>query len=78
MPKMAEASGRVQIATEQQRSAVEKAVFASEHIAESSRSVAATAQAISLAASRQSDLAADIALSTGERLATQRKSGSAA
>jgi methyl-accepting chemotaxis protein len=78
MGKMAEASGRVQIATEQQRSAVEKAVFASEHIAESSRLVADTAQAISLAASRQSDLAADIALSTGERLATQRKSGSAA
>jgi methyl-accepting chemotaxis protein len=75
---MAEASGRVQIATEEQRSAVEKAVSASEHIAESSRSLAVTAQAISLAAARQGELAADIASSTGERHATEREIGSAA
>jgi methyl-accepting chemotaxis protein len=75
---IAEASGKVQIATEEQRSAVERAVFASEHIAEGSRSVASTAQAISLAASRQSDLAADIALSTGDRQTMQRKIDSAA
>jgi methyl-accepting chemotaxis protein len=78
MGTMAEASGKVQVATEHQRSAVERAVFASEHIAESSRSVAATAQAISLAATRQGDLAADIALSTGERRATQRTTDGAA
>jgi hypothetical protein len=40
--------------------------------------VAATAQAISLAATRQGDLAADIALSTGERRATQRTTDGAA
>jgi len=78
MGTMAEASGRVQIATEEQRSAVERAVSASEHIAESSRSLAATAQAISLAAARQGELAADIASSTGERHATEREIGSAA
>jgi methyl-accepting chemotaxis protein len=68
METMAAASSKVQVATEQQRSAVENAVFASEHIAESSRSVAETAQQISLAASRQGELAADIALSTDERI----------
>jgi methyl-accepting chemotaxis protein len=68
METMADASGKVQLATQKQRSAVENAVFATEHIAESSRSVAETAQAIALAASRQGELAADIARSTDERI----------
>ena len=68
MGAMADASGQVQLATQKQRSAVENAVFATEHIAESSRSVAETAQAIALAASRQGELAADIARSTDERI----------
>jgi methyl-accepting chemotaxis protein len=67
METMAAASGKVQLATQKQRSAVENAVFATEHIAESSQSVAKTAQAISVAASRQGELAADIARSTDER-----------
>ena len=48
MGAMADASGQVQLATQKQRSAVENAVFATEHIAESSRSVAETAQAIAV------------------------------
>ena len=64
---MAEASGQVQLATEQQRSAVEQAVSAIEHIAEGSRSVAATAQEIAIAASRQGELADDLAWSADER-----------
>lgn len=67
MGTMAEASGQVQLATEQQRSTVEHAVLAIELIAESSRSVATTAQGIALAASRQDELAADLAWSTAER-----------
>jgi methyl-accepting chemotaxis protein len=64
---MAEASGQVQLATEQQRSAVEQAVSAIEHIAEGSRSVAVTAQEIAIAASRQGELADDLAWSADER-----------
>jgi len=66
MAAMAEASGRVRFATLEQRSAVEKSVTAIERIAESSRSVAASAQEIALAASHQGDLSTDIAWS-GER-----------
>jgi methyl-accepting chemotaxis protein len=64
---MAEASGQVQLATEQQRSTVALAVLAIGDIAESSRLVAATAQGIALAASRQGELAADLAWSVDER-----------
>jgi methyl-accepting chemotaxis protein len=67
MGTMAEASGQVQLATEQQLSAVEQAVSAIEHIAEGSRSVAATAQEIAVAASRQGELADDLAWSADER-----------
>jgi methyl-accepting chemotaxis protein len=67
MGTMAEASGQVQLATQLQRSTVEQAVLAIEHIAISSRSVAATAQEIALAASRQDELAAGLSDSSGER-----------
>ena len=73
METMADASGKVQLATQKQRSSVENAVSATEHIAESSRSVADTAQAIALAASRQGELAADIARSTDERVPFRSK-----
>jgi methyl-accepting chemotaxis protein len=63
---MAEASGQVQLATEQQRLNVALAVLAIADIAESSRLVAATAQGIALAASRQGELAADLARSVDE------------
>jgi methyl-accepting chemotaxis protein len=76
METMAGASGQVQLATQKQRSAVENAVFATEHIAESSRSVAETAQAIALAASRQGELAADIARSTDERFTLRSRRAS--
>jgi methyl-accepting chemotaxis protein len=67
MRTMAEASGRVQLATQAQRSSVEQAVVAVELIAERCRSVAATAQGIALAASRQGELATDLAWSATER-----------
>ncbi|HEV2028011.1 MAG TPA: HAMP domain-containing methyl-accepting chemotaxis protein [Candidatus Dormibacteraeota bacterium] len=60
MGTMAEASGQVQLATQVQRSTVDQAVAAIEHIAESSRSVAATAEEIALSASRQDRLAAEL------------------
>ncbi len=63
MIKVADASGRVQLATQDQRSAVEQAVGAIEEIAISSRSVSKTAQEIALAATRQGDLAAELASS---------------
>ena len=68
MGTMADSSGQVRLATQLQRTTVARAVLASGLIAESSRSVATTAQGISLAASRQSELAADIAQSTDERV----------
>jgi methyl-accepting chemotaxis protein len=68
MATMAESSGAVQLATQQQRSNVEQAMVAIEGIAQRSRSVAATAQEIALAASHQGDLSTDIAWS-GERSA---------
>ncbi|MDQ2942963.1 MAG: methyl-accepting chemotaxis protein [Candidatus Dormibacteraeota bacterium] len=67
MKSMALASGQVQLATQEQRSNVEQAVVAIEQIAESSRSVATTAQGIALAASRQGQLAADLARPTHDR-----------
>jgi methyl-accepting chemotaxis protein len=67
MGTMAEASDKVRLATRHQRSVVDDAASAAEHIAESSRSVAVTAQGIALAATRQRELAADIALSTDDR-----------
>jgi hypothetical protein len=68
METMADSSGQVQLATQKQRSAVESAVLSPQHTAESSQSVAQTAQAIAVAASRQGELAADIARSTDERI----------
>jgi methyl-accepting chemotaxis protein len=62
---MAETGGRIQSAIESQRSAVEHTVDAIEQIALNSRSVAATAQEIAVAASRQDHLAAELALSNG-------------
>jgi methyl-accepting chemotaxis protein len=66
MATMADASGQVKVATEQQRSAVEDAVLAIERIAENSRLVAAASREIALAALRQGELAADIATPAGE------------
>jgi methyl-accepting chemotaxis protein len=66
MDAMAEVSGQVQVATQQQRSALEQVVLAIEHIAAGSRSVAATAQEIAAAATRQRELASDVAGSGGE------------
>jgi methyl-accepting chemotaxis protein len=67
MGTMAQASGQVQLATQQQRSSVEQAVVAIEQIAESGRSLSITAQQIALAASRQDELATDLARPTTNR-----------
>jgi methyl-accepting chemotaxis protein len=64
---MAQASSQVQLATQQQRFTVEQAVLAMANIAESSRSVAVTAQEIAVAASRQDELGADLAWSADDR-----------
>ncbi len=61
MQAMAELSGQVQLATQQQRAFTEEVVAAIEHIAEGSRSVATTAQDIAAAAARQGKLAVDLA-----------------
>jgi methyl-accepting chemotaxis protein len=66
MATMAESSGAVQLATQQQRSNVEQAMVAIEGLAQGSRSVAATAQEIALAASRQGALSAEVAWSETE------------
>jgi methyl-accepting chemotaxis protein len=66
MEAMAEVSGQVQLATQQQRSSTEQVMLAIEQIATGSRSVAATAQEIASAATRQRELAADVAGSGGE------------
>jgi methyl-accepting chemotaxis protein len=65
--KMAEASGAVQLATREQQSTFEQTVVAIELIAENSRLVAVTAQEIAVTASRQDELAAELAWSTDER-----------
>jgi methyl-accepting chemotaxis protein len=66
MQAMAELSGQVQLATQQQRAFTDEVVAAIEHIAEGSRSVATTAQDIAAAAARQGRLAADLAASGWE------------
>jgi methyl-accepting chemotaxis protein len=71
MGTMTEASGQVQRATQGQRSTVDQAVAAIENIAESSRAVAATAQDIALAASRQDRLAAELSNSWDEYKSTR-------
>jgi methyl-accepting chemotaxis protein len=68
MATMAESSRAVQLATQQQRSNVEQAMVAMEGIAQGSRSVAAIAQELALAASLRGDLYTDVAWS-GERTA---------
>ena len=67
MQAMAEVSGQVQQATQQQRASTDEVVRAIEHIAEGSRSVAATAQEIAAAAARQGALASELAGSGWER-----------
>ena len=61
MQAMAEISGQVQHATQEQRASTDEVVRAIEHIAAGSRAVAATAQEIAAAAVRQGELAADLA-----------------
>jgi methyl-accepting chemotaxis protein len=61
MNAMAELSGQVQLATQQQRASTDEVVAAIEHIAEGCRSVATTAQEIAEAAASQGRLAADLA-----------------
>ncbi len=61
MRAMTEVSGQVQLASRQQRASTQEVVVAIEHIAEGSRSVAATAQEIASAAARQGELAAALA-----------------
>ena len=67
MRAMTEVSGQVQLASQQQRSSTQEVVVAIEHIAEGSRSVAATAQEIAAAAARQGELAAALAGSGWEK-----------
>ncbi len=67
MRAITEVSGQVQLASQQQRSSTQEVVLAIEHIAEGSRSVAATAQEIASAAARQGQLAAELADSGWER-----------
>jgi methyl-accepting chemotaxis protein len=71
MATMAGASGQVQLATEDQRSAVDQAVEAIEQIATSSRSVFETAKEIALAAARQGEIAAELAGSAGRGTAVR-------
>jgi methyl-accepting chemotaxis protein len=61
MKEMADLSGQVQVATQQQRSSTAEVVIAIEHMAEGSRSVAITAQDLASAAASQGQLAADLA-----------------
>ena len=61
MQAVTEAGSQMQVAHTQQRSSTEQVVLAIEHIAEGSRSVAATAQEIASAATRQGELAANLA-----------------
>ncbi|MFI4978702.1 MAG: hypothetical protein ACHQC8_08515, partial [Solirubrobacterales bacterium] len=71
MVKMVDASGLVQLATEDQRSAVDRAVDAIEQIAASSRSVSETAKEIALASARQGEIAAELAGSPGRGTAVR-------
>jgi methyl-accepting chemotaxis protein len=63
MSSMADLSGQVRLATQEQRSSTEQALRAIASIAENSQLVAATAQDIAGAAARQEALAADMAAS---------------
>jgi methyl-accepting chemotaxis protein len=67
MRAITEVSSQVQLASQQQRASTQEVVLAIEHIAEGSRSVAATAQEIASAAARQGELAAELADSGWER-----------
>src|SRR5258707_8238595 len=67
MRAMAEVSNQVQLASQQQRASTQEVVVAIEHIAEGSRSPAATAQEIASAAARQGELAAALAGSGWEK-----------
>jgi methyl-accepting chemotaxis protein len=67
MRAMSEVSGQVRLASQQQRSSTQEVVVAIEHIAEGSRSVAATAQEIASAAARQGELASALAGSGWEK-----------
>jgi methyl-accepting chemotaxis protein len=60
MQAMTELSGRVQVASQQQRAANEQVVLAIERIAEGSRTISMTAQEIASAAARQGELAAEL------------------
>ncbi len=71
MVKMVDASGLVQLATEDQRSAVDRAVDAIEQIAASSRFVSETAKEIALASARQGEIAAELAGSPGRGTAVR-------
>ena len=73
MRSMAEVSGQVQLATQQQRTSTNEVVLAIERIAESSRAVAVTAQQIADAAARQGTLAADLAGSGWEASTPEAK-----
>jgi methyl-accepting chemotaxis protein len=66
MVKMADASAQVQLATADQRSAVDEAVEAIEQIAVGSRSVSQTAQEIAVAAALQGEIATELAGSPDE------------
>jgi methyl-accepting chemotaxis protein len=66
MVKMADASAQVQLATADQRSAVDEAVEAIEQIAVGSRSVSQTAQEIAVAAAQQGEIATELAGSPDE------------
>jgi methyl-accepting chemotaxis protein len=61
MRAVVDAGGEVQRASSIQRSSTEQVVLAIEHIAEGSRSVAATAQEIAASAARQGELATQLA-----------------
>lgn len=60
MVKMADASAQVELAAQDQRSAVDEAVEAIEQIAVGSRLVSQTAQEIALAAARQGEIATEL------------------
>lgn len=59
LKEMSDLSGKVQTATQQQRSSTAEFVVALESMAEGSRTVASTAQEIASAAASQGQLAAD-------------------
>jgi methyl-accepting chemotaxis protein len=74
MQAVVEAGGQMHAAHQQQRTSTEQVVLAIEHIAEGSRSVAATAQEIAAAAARQGELAAQLA-DTGWEATQELKRG---